>query len=107
MVYGKYKQIKRELALIEQQRRLNWFRSIVYAKKFARMLLEKARTKLEQQRMKEQHRLSQMESNRISRQQTTSGRNNTHASRRSNDGNSLRNHSQSMDYDEEQDFSVG
>jgi len=48
IVYGKYKQIKREYAVREQQRRLNWFRSIVIAKKFSKLLLNKAREKIEQ-----------------------------------------------------------
>ena len=48
VVYGKYKQIKREFAIMEQQRRLNWFRSIVIAKKFSKQLLRRAREKIEE-----------------------------------------------------------
>lgn len=43
VVYGKYKHIKHEFAVMENQRRLNWFRSIVIAKKFARLLVFAAR----------------------------------------------------------------
>ena len=46
IVYSKYKQIKREVARKEQQRRLNWFRSIVIAKKFSKQLLIRAKKNL-------------------------------------------------------------
>ena len=47
VVYGKYKQIKREFVIMEQQRRLNWFRSIVTAKKFSKLLLTRAKERIE------------------------------------------------------------
>ena len=50
VVYGKYKHIKREFAALEQQRRLNWFKSIVIAKKFSRILLLAAKERIRQKR---------------------------------------------------------
>ncbi len=43
MVYNKYKQIKRDIAKREQQRRLNWFMSVVRVNSFGRKLLRRAR----------------------------------------------------------------
>ena len=43
MVYIKYKQIKRDMAKREQQRRLNWFMSVVRVNTFGRKLLRRAR----------------------------------------------------------------
>jgi len=46
MAFSKYKQIKREVHKKEAQRRLNWFLSIVKAKKVATVWLARARAHL-------------------------------------------------------------
>mmetsp|Transcript_23364 Transcript_23364/g.31296 ORF Transcript_23364/g.31296 Transcript_23364/m.31296 type:complete len:120 (-) Transcript_23364:159-518(-) len=56
IVYGHYKDLKRKAAVHEQQRRLNWFRSIVIAKKFSKMLLSKAKENLDKRRRAEERR---------------------------------------------------
>lgn len=59
IVYSKYKQIKREVARKEQQRRLNWFRSIVIAKKFSKQLLIRAKKNLNQKKVEERRKAEQ------------------------------------------------
>jgi hypothetical protein len=46
MVYNKYKQIKRDMAKREQQRRLNWFMAVVRVNTFGHKLLRRAREKI-------------------------------------------------------------
>ena len=53
VVYSKYKALKRQFAVQEQQRRLNWFRSVVISKQFAKNLLKDARRKLQDQQKRE------------------------------------------------------
>ena len=59
VVYSKYKEIKREINRKEQQRRLNWFRSIVVAKKWTAMLLNQARIDIRVKREQENERAEQ------------------------------------------------
>lgn len=68
-VYGKYKQIKRELARQEQLRRLNWFRSIVIAKKFAHLIVKRARTEIEAKREEEREKQEEELASRLAAQQ--------------------------------------
>ena len=56
IVYGHYKDLKRKAAVHEQQRRLNWFRSIVIAKKFSKMLLIKAKDNIDKRKRQEEKR---------------------------------------------------
>lgn len=42
-MFNKYKQIKREIALKEQKKRLLWFTSVVRVNTFGKKLLRKAR----------------------------------------------------------------
>ena len=55
LILGKYKQIKRAIAKREQQRRLNWFMSVVMSLKFVKNLKKAVRESREaQQKKKEQ-----------------------------------------------------
>ena len=61
MVYNKYKQIKRDIAKREQQRRLNWFMSVVRVNSFGRKLLRRARENIRLKNLqKEKERKEQM-----------------------------------------------
>lgn len=46
VVFNKYKQIKREIANREQQRRLNWFMSVVKCKAWATKMVKRVREKI-------------------------------------------------------------
>ena len=61
MVYNKYKQIKRDIAKREQQRRLNWFMSVVRVNSFGRKLLRRGRENIRLKNLqKEKERKDQM-----------------------------------------------
>jgi ribosomal 50S subunit-recycling heat shock protein len=54
-VFNKYKQIKRDIAKREQQKRLNWFMSIVKCKAWATKMVKIARRRIQEKRIKEQN----------------------------------------------------
>ena len=53
VVFNKYRQIKREIAKREQQRRLNWFMSVVKCKAWASKMVKRVRANLAKQKQDE------------------------------------------------------